>query len=109
MRKLKFRAWDSANNEMYIVKPLQWWQLGDEIASHENEPIMQFSGLKDSKGVEIYDGDIVADEDGNTAEIRWSRRQAQFYADYEDYQDLDGINQWATVIGNIYKNKDLLK
>ena len=68
MREIKFRAWNIKEKRMqqgfyiddegFLVQPII---DGDtiEMIQQEGYIIMQFTGLKDSKGVEIYEGDIV--------------------------------------------------
>jgi len=58
MREIKFRAWDNRFKTMSFGS-------GDlllRISEPDYTEPMQYTGLKDAKGVEIYEGDIVAGE-----------------------------------------------
>lgn len=95
-REFKFRAWDDINKEMvYPIKPeinisgrASWWIL----KSYEH--VMQFTGLQDSKGNEIYEGDIIRldenpdilkgtefhnSEDVSHHQIIWDAERAMFW------------------------------
>ena len=63
MRPIKFRAWET--NEAQMIGP---YDLTDAIFDHSDIrklPLMQFTGLKDKKGVEIYEGDKIIIDYGN--------------------------------------------
>lgn len=138
MREIKFRIWDTENKEMLKVQELDFEPTfyGGRIAIRpdqyndyfdtEDMILMQYIGLHDKNGKEIYEGDIILYEDwemayeggGNDSFINKgiieyvesnccfnvTERQTVDVADvlYEGNEDLE-------VIGNIYDNPDLLE
>ena len=115
-RKIKFRAWHQKKLIMRFV-PAIWFAyeegpskidlLGEREQEDERDIIlMQYTGLKDKKGKEIYEGDILKNEWGQKSKVEYG----EFY-DNGIYISGFGISvcpEESEVIGNIYKNPELL-
>ena len=90
MRDIKFRIWDTENNEMLKVQELDFEPTfyGGRIAIRpdqynnyfdtEDMILMQYTGLKDKNGKEIYEGDIIQYEDITKGLVRYSEKYAQY-------------------------------
>ncbi len=125
MREIKFRAWvlkDEAldglmeNMMEYDVEsfhdPLYEYKQGNII-------LMQYTGLKDKNGKEIYEGDIVSRHEGGIhfqeeplAEhvVKWGNFGWLPFEIGEGYQKcVYGEIYEFIVIGNIYENPELLE
>lgn len=126
MREYKFRAWDNENNQMLDVQELNFEDcfyggemqikttMYNDYFDCREMPLMQYTGLHDKNGKEIYEGDILQ-IDIERAWVMWNEKYGYFelvpIGDY--YFDSPVTGQAieytdATVIGNIYENKELL-
>ena len=108
MREIKFRAWDAVNKK--IIGP---FQVGSSL-SEIWPPQMQYTGLKDRTGKEIYEGDII--ERGAFGIITKfpAERNIVTWLDSEAMFHITPGNEslWLEdieIIGNIYENPELLK
>ena len=126
--QIKFRAWD--NNEEWMVDDMllsfDGEILTDDVQPHDTPykeieladegryELMQYTGMKDVKGVEIYEGDILFHplQGRRRVYYPYSERVASYgLRDIDSgfgstLQDSHAV--WE-VIGNIYENKDLLE
>lgn len=142
-REIKFRAWDKFSKEMiysgieYKKRTLsnpkygknnEWGSdtIGFMNNNYEHFNLMQFTGLKDKNGKEIYENDVISD--GNTKFRVYSVAggfaiKAPYWAscmeDFKfgdeliiqplaDAQTMSYIKESCTVIGNIHENPELL-
>jgi len=58
MREIKFRAWNTDYHPKPIMEYFLWFDVR-AIERLRDKELMQFTGLKDKNGKEIYEGDIV--------------------------------------------------
>lgn len=112
MREIKFRAYIKKSRKMVDVNVLrlQGWMIGNDGDSYnENEYIlMQYTGLKDKNGKEIYEGDIVRWDDGTSDNIKWMDEFGCWGTEVTNFLCNCNFEQFA-VIGNIYENPELLE
>lgn len=149
MREIKFRVWDGAT--MYMPDETSWDDIHLYLDGTLNEVsrtgyyqtvdvclfkgavIMQYTGLKDKNGVEIYEDDILKceDEDIEYCLVEWDNHKACFSINYYGYDVYSNENSGeetmnsiscldsylltdselenTEVIGNIHQHPHLLK
>lgn len=119
MREIKFRVW----NGKKMIQATKWADIlvkGDgrifcwvdiaensgliELDKNEYE-LMQYTGLKDKNGVEIYEGDVLSDKTVVSSDLDWNCSCCNgvygWQFEFNSVQDIE-------VIGNIYENPELL-
>ena len=134
MREVKFRVFSGGKMHydpiVYRGKPMCWnneetdivdWFTSDQIAYCGEPALMQYTGLKDKNGKEIYEGDIVqVCGIANSFNYKIIFEHGAFYCYHTQLKDFDGSRlKWGgiwrfdelgmsvEVIGNIYENPEL--
>ena len=123
MREIKFRAWDKDQNKIITVCELDWYspnmtlfvhnRIDNGGANGERFTIMQYTGLKDKNGKEIYEGDLIIayrenDGGGNhfkSREVHWQPHRAGWNVSDKSKKRNTGTFE---VVGNIYEHPELL-
>ncbi|HFI0332279.1 TPA: YopX family protein [Streptococcus suis] len=119
---LKFRAWDTFDEDMVNDIFFSWQDCGyeslNECLADERWSFMQSTGLFDVNGKEIFESDIVEWEHKDTGQlvrgiIKYDTELGFWGMTDVRFNDLTAIgylaNQKVTVLGNIYKNPELVE
>jgi uncharacterized phage protein (TIGR01671 family) len=140
MREIKFRAWDKKANKFRRVSDVGWYRAEtgktnisgvivtlddgrDQFLPIEDIELVEFTGLKDKNGEEIYEGDLFMchyAKDGckeQPMEVIYHKESAAFRfkrrgicQQIEVIQDVYHHAGWrGEIIGNIYNNPELLE
>jgi uncharacterized phage protein (TIGR01671 family) len=135
MREIKFRAWDKHKKVMIPSKSLSFSYHNGKIFDvavgdlqhcfpipKENVELMQYTGLKDKNGKEIYEGDILSNSFGKknllmnvivfehgSFKHKWIDRDVVRIRGQEQEPIFHNVNVVFEVIGNIYENPELLE
>jgi uncharacterized phage protein (TIGR01671 family) len=136
MREIKFRTWDGKNKKMIyvdgdynlVMKNNGLWSLhkGDVILDHNSVAVygsggflMQYTGLKDKNGKEIYEGDLItgachAKDELDIGIIEY--QDAMFVVEYKGeeiseslFNNIYDCESDIEIIGNIHENPELLE
>jgi uncharacterized phage protein (TIGR01671 family) len=131
-RKIKFRAWDKEDKKIREVTCINWF---DEYVECDEKPngyctrrrftefvLMQFTGLKDKNGKEIWEGDILRTnvESVNGLPLAQFIYRVEFsngcfgvvegknQLNTDNFNNIDIEEEKLEVIGNVWENPDLL-
>ena len=139
LREIKFKAWNG--EKMLYKNEEQFWMIGDNgyfsLQDHGNENfnnaesinghrdldiensldnpdlvLLQFTGIKDITGKDIYEGDIIKTIYGVIGKVIWQEENGRFVTEAETSllsAIMTGGMRNCKVIGNIYENFDIIE
>lgn len=125
MRDIKFRAFDKKLKKVLKVKEIDFdnrivtLEISESAIKKipfEDVELLQYTGVKDKNGKEVYDGDVFI-HTGQKFEVIWYSTRfigidhkdyaiTDGYCCYVDCQYKDGSSS-IEVIGNVYDNPEL--
>jgi uncharacterized phage protein (TIGR01671 family) len=116
MREIKFRAFDRYQGKMFYSEPNQLRSFFFVMEDHDmmSDP-MQFTGMKDRNGNNIYEGDIIKSSyRGSGYEIGTMVfddlcGKFQFRDKHGTTWSLTTNDTYIEVLGNVYQNPEILK
>lgn len=141
-REIKFRIYDTDEKEMFYQEDIDYIDFFTGIVfireedgydylidSRSDGKLMQYTGLKDKSGKEIYEGDIVKLIPLNSERLKelgrkWYEHLKVEWGAYSDGEYVTNVETWmiginplseelldetVEVIGNIYENPELLE
>jgi uncharacterized phage protein (TIGR01671 family) len=115
MREIKFRVWNIVEKGMFDITDSQW-PLKTWVSRPDNFVVMQYTGLKDKDGKEIYEGDIVAEwrdkyrREGTKFTVEYHQTgfrgissEGDKYGPFTKNLYINDRNPILEVVGNIYE------
>lgn len=117
-RVIKFRAYNPKEKKM--SRDFTLYEIASAgsktifpfgFIANKDTVLMQYTGLKDKNGKEIYEGDIVEEEDF-IGEVVWEDfmfNVEDYYDSSADYPTIAFFEGVFEVVGNIYENPNLIE
>lgn len=108
-REIKFRAWDENQKYMAYQGTNDLETIQSFMHHFGDKELMESTGLFDKNGKEIFEKDIIVDDDGYKCDVRFfNGRFIPLVYVKEGYNCIDKYDpKMFEVIGNVYENGDV--
>lgn len=116
-RGIKFRWWVKHSGRMFGPEDIYWLTDATEPNGRynpDNVTFMQYTGLKDRNGKEIFEGDLIRNKSGRICRVDWHQFSGAWDATVVNSKGnhlsfiTSGWPRHIEVIGNIHENPELL-
>jgi uncharacterized phage protein (TIGR01671 family) len=116
MREIKFRVWNHQDKKMVNWEALTnakdeavWLWLRQNKEQVHNS-LMQYTGLKDKNGVEIYESDLIGIHEYGVCQVFWCERDLAWRILYDD-AEIEFLSEFSSgeieVIGSTHTHPHL--
>ena len=119
-REIKFRAYHKERKEIFEIASIDFEEKKAALSNgvikllnvdFKQFELLQYTGVKDKNGKEIYEGDIIICKYGPqiAMEVKWVDEGFRTLGKYDGDNYVGFVKNNEEVIGNIYENKNLLE
>jgi uncharacterized phage protein (TIGR01671 family) len=121
MREIKFRAWDKDNKiwlDFFAVKENGKLVIpvGNlHFKEIKNVDVVQYTGLKDKNGKEVYEGDVLESKNEGVGQVHYDDFCGCWALQFDDEDNAEELlgnalkDYKLEVIGNVYENWELVE
>jgi uncharacterized phage protein (TIGR01671 family) len=111
-REIKFKVWRKEEKRMIDPDIVKDWPT-EALVSDNFHRILQYTGVSDSNGIEVYEGDIVrspqqGDSEGSIYTVSWDLEKGAWRLKMKDKEAVFSLVKDYEIIGNIYENPELI-